>query len=291
MNISSKSESTFTQDVIDAIGPKATPRIRQVMGSLIRHLHDFTRENDITFNELMVAVDFINSAGRISVDKRNETLLLSEIFGLEALIEDMDFSRRNSTNSAATAGTILGPFYRHDAPIRENESFLFQNSDEKDIIYVHGIVSDQSTKKPLAGAWVDVWQANSDGLYENQDQNQVEYNLRGKFKTDQNGHYGFYSIQPGPYPVPSNGPSGELLKLLDRPFYRPGHIHIIACHEGYRSVTTQVYSSKDPYLKNDAVFGVKDSLIVDFKPLEGNPKAKIEVEFSIILEPLESIGK
>lgn len=117
----------------------------------------------------------------------------------------MTLRKENPTNSGATASAILGPFYRPDAPVRENESFMFQNADEKDIIYVHGIVSDQITKKPLVGAWVDVWQANGDGLYEQQDQNQVEYNLRGKFKTDENGHYGFYSVQPGPYPIPLNG--------------------------------------------------------------------------------------
>ncbi|POS84433.1 hypothetical protein EPUL_003635, partial [Erysiphe pulchra] len=280
MNTTSKSESSFTQNVIDAIGPKATPRVRQVMGSLIRHLHDFTIENEITFNELMVAIDFINSAGKMSDEKRNEMLLLSDILGLESLVEEIALSKENSS---ATAGSALGPFYRPDAPVRENESFIFQNADEKEVLYVHGIVSDEDTKKPLTGAWVDVWQANCDGFYDNK-----EYNLRGKFKTDENGHYGFYSVQPGPYSIPVDGPSGDLLNLLDRSVYRPGHIHIIASHEGYKSLTTQVYNRKDPYLKNDVIFAVKDSLTVDFKPIEGNPKAKLEVEFPIILAPLES---
>lgn len=201
------------------------------------------------------------------------------------LLEEIALSKENKDNSSATVGTVLGPFYRHDAPVRENESSISQPADEKDTIYVHGIVSDLNTKKPLAGAWVDVWQANGIGLYEQQDQHQVDYNLRGKFKTDKNGHYGFYSVQPGPYPIPSDGPAGDLLTLLGRPIYRPAHIHIIARCEGYKSLITQIYNRKDPYLKNDAVFAVKDSLIVDFEPMEGNSKAKLEVNFPIILVP------
>ncbi|RKF53323.1 Catechol 1,2-dioxygenase [Erysiphe neolycopersici] len=288
MNTTSKSESTFTQNVINAIGPRATPRIRQVMSSLIRHLHDFTRENEITSDEWIKAMDFINWAGKLSDENKNETLELTYVFGLESLLEDIALSKENQMNSGATASAILGPFYRHDAPVRENESFIFQNADEKEIIYVHGIVSDKNTKKPLAGAWIDVWQANSQGLYDHQVNNQDENNLRGKFKTDINGHYGFYSVQPGAYPLPCEGPTEDLLKLLDRPNYRPGHIHIIARHEGYKSLTTQIYNGKDQYIDKDVVCAVKDSLIVDFKPIEGNPIAKIEVEFPIILAPFKS---
>ncbi|KHJ35483.1 putative catechol dioxygenase [Erysiphe necator] len=285
MTSNSKRESSHTQNVIDAIGTGVSLRIRQVMSSLIKHLHDFARENEITFDEMMAAIEFINSAGKMSDEKRNETLLLCDILGLESLLEEIALSKENKDNSSATVGTVLGPFYRHDAPVRENESSISQPADEKDTIYVHGIVSDLNTKKPLAGAWVDVWQANGIGLYEQQDQHQVDYNLRGKFKTDKNGHYGFYSVQPGPYPIPSDGPAGDLLTLLGRPIYRPAHIHIIARCEGYKSLITQIYNRKDPYLKNDAVFAVKDSLIVDFEPMEGNSKAKLEVNFPIILVP------
>jgi len=281
----SRFDPDFTQKVIEATGPKTTPRARKVMASLIQHVHDFARENELTVDEWMAGVEMMNRAGRMSDDKRNEGQLLCDVIGLESLVDEITFKLAAETNSSATASAILGPFFRHDHPILENESSIVDNVPDGEITYMHGIVKDLVTKKPVVGAWVDIWQASTNGLYEQQDPNQIEHNLRGKFKTDEKGHYGIYCLRPTPYPVPYDGPAGDLLKLLDRHPYRPAHIHLIVQRDGYKPVTTQIFDKIDPYLTNDSVFAVKDSLIVDFKPLKGNPKATLELEYDILIAP------
>ncbi|KAL3418608.1 catechol dioxygenase [Phlyctema vagabunda] len=281
----SKFDPTFTQRVINATGPKATPRMRSVMSSLIKHVHDFARENELTVDEWMAGVELMNWAGKMSDDKRNEGQLMCDVIGLESLVDEITFKLAADAKDSATASAILGPFFRHDAPHLENGSTIVHDVDDGEITYMHGVVVDLKTKKPVVGAAIDVWQASTNGLYEQQDPNQKDCNLRGKFHTDENGYYGFYCLKPTPYPVPDDGPAGQLLKMLDRHPMRPAHIHLIVQHEGYKPVTTQIFDSKDQYLENDSVFAVKDSLVVDFKPLEGNPKATLELEYPIVLAP------
>ncbi|KAG9236179.1 Intradiol ring-cleavage dioxygenase [Amylocarpus encephaloides] len=283
----SRFDPNFTRHVIEATGPKTTPRMRKVMASLIQHVHDFARENEITIDEWMAAVDMMNWAGQMSNDKRNEGQLMCDVIGLESLVDEITFKMAAETDDSATASAILGPFFRHDHPILENESTIVHGVDDGEIAYMHGIVRDLKTKKPVQDAWIDVWQASTNGLYEQQDPDQVDLNLRGKFKTDQNGYYAFYCLRPTPYPIPYDGPAGKLLKLLDRHPYRPAHIHLIIQRDGYKPVTTQIFDSEDPYLGNDSVFAVKDSLVVEFKPLKDNPKAVRELEYDILLAPYE----
>jgi len=233
----------------------------------------------------MQGVEMINWAGKMSDEKRNEGQLLCDVIGLESLVDEIAFKLAAETSNAATPSAVLGPFFRHDAPILENESTIVHGVDDGEITYMHGKVLDLVTEKPVAGAWIDVWEASTNGLYEQQDENQVEHNLRGKFKTDENGHYGFYCLKPTPYPVPFDGPSGKLLQLLDRHPFRPAHIHLIVQKEGYKPLTTQIFDRNDPYLEDDSVFAAKDSLIVDFKPLSGNPKATLELEFQVVIAP------
>jgi len=172
---------------------------------------------------------------------------------------------------------------------------------------MYGHVRDAKTGKPVVSATVDVWEASTNGLYKQQDDNQVNCNLRGKFRTDANGRYAFYSLRPTPYPVPNDGqspslpkndnvapetnksigPAGKILEILDRHPMRPAHIHLIAIKEGYKPVTTQIFDSKSPYLDDDSVFAVKSSLLVDFVPLEGNAQAKLQLEYDIMLIPNE----
>jgi len=282
----SKFDPNFTQNVIDAIGPNTTPRMRQVMSSLIRHIHDFARDNELTVDEWMQGVNFLNWAGQMSDDKRNEGQLVCDVIGLESLVDEITFKLAADAPDSATMSAVLGPFFRHDAPILENEASIVHGVDDAEIAYMHGTVTDAVTKEPVPGAWIDVWEASTNGLYEQQDQDQVDCNLRGKFKTDANGRYAFYCIRPTPYPVPSDGPGGKLLKLLDRHPYRPAHIHLIVQRDGYRSVTTQIFDKEDKYLENDSVFAVKDSLVVEFKRLEGNPKATLELDYPIVIAPI-----
>jgi catechol 1,2-dioxygenase len=281
----SRFDPNFTQHVIEATGPKASPRMRKVMASLIRHVHDFARENELTVDEWMAGVDMLNRAGQMSDDKRNENQLLCDIIGLESLVDEITFKTAGEATNAHTASAILGPFFRHDAPILENESTIVHGVDDGEMTYMHGTVLDAVTRKPVAGAWIDVWEASTNGLYEQQDPNQVDCNLRGKFKTDANGRYAFYCLRPTPYPIPFDGPAGELLQLLDRHPYRPAHIHLTIIKDGYKALTTQIFDRKDPWLKNDSVFAVKEELILDFKPIEGNPKATLELDYDITIAP------
>ncbi|RFU26923.1 hypothetical protein B7463_g9430, partial [Scytalidium lignicola] len=280
-----KYDPNFTQNVIQAMGEKTDPRFRQVMTALIKHVHDFAREVDLTVDEWMAGVNLINWAGQMSDNKRNEGQLVCDVIGLESLVDEITYKQTVNLGYEATATAILGPFFRTDAPLRENDSSIVTGIDDGSITYMHGVVKDTVTRKPIEDCWVDVWQASTNGLYEQQDPNQVEHNLRGKFKTDTNGYYGFYCLRPTPYPVPFDGPAGKLLQLMDRHPFRPAHIHIIAGNDKYKPLTTQIFDRNDEYLDNDSVFAVKDSLIVDFVPLKGNPKAELELTYDIFLTP------
>ncbi|CBF84491.1 hypothetical protein AN8998.2 [Aspergillus nidulans FGSC A4] len=280
----------FTDNVVNAMGKDVDPRFRQLMASLIRHVHDFARENELTVDEWMAGVQLMNWAGQMSTAKRNEGQMVCDVIGLESLVDEITFKLADEATDAPTATAILGPFFRADTPFRSNgESIVKTAPKEKDgkgeIAYMAGQVMDLVTKKPLVGAVVEVWQASTNGLYEQQDPEQEEFNLRGKFRTDENGRYSFYCLRPTPYPAPDDGPAGMLLKLMDRHVFRPAHIHIIATHDGYRPLTTQIFDRQDPYLTSDAVFAVKESLIVDFIERKGDPQAGLELNFDVKLVP------
>ncbi|EAU29793.1 hypothetical protein ATEG_09602 [Aspergillus terreus NIH2624] len=276
-------DPNFTDNVISAMGPKTEPRFRQLMASLIRHVHDFARENELTVDEWMAGVQLMNWAGQMSDAKRNEGQLVCDVIGLESLVDEITFKLADEAADAPTATAILGPFFRADTPYRQNGANIVKGVTDGEMAFMQGRVIDFETKQPLAGATVEVWQASTNGLYEQQDPNQEEFNLRGKFKTDADGRYFFYCLRPTPYPVPDDGPAGKLLKLMDRHPFRPAHIHIIATHDGYKPLTTQIFDRKDPYLTNDSVFAVKDSLIVDFLPRKGDPQAGLELTYDVKL--------
>ncbi|BCS29164.1 intradiol ring-cleavage dioxygenase [Aspergillus puulaauensis] len=284
-------DPNFTDTVVSAMGDNVNPRFRQLMSSLIRHVHDFARENELTIDEWMAGVQLLNWAGQMSDAKRNEGQLVCDVIGLESLVDEITFKLADEATDAPTATAILGPFFRADTPFRSNGENIVKTvpKDGKgEIAFMNGRVMDFETKKPLVGAVVEVWQASTNGLYEQQDSEQEEFNLRGKFKTDENGLYSFYCLRPTPYPVPDDGPAGKLLKLMDRHPFRPAHIHIIATYDGYRPLTTQIFDRKDPYLTNDSVFAVKDSLIVDFVERKGDPQAGIELNYDVRLVADES---
>ncbi|RMZ90824.1 hypothetical protein DV736_g1922, partial [Chaetothyriales sp. CBS 134916] len=283
----SKYDPHFTQNVIDAAGPNAHPRVKEVVSSLIRHLHDWAREVDLTADEWWEGLKQVNWAGQMSNEKRNEGQLVCDVLGLESLVDEITYKKASEAADIATQSAILGPFYRDNPPqLKKGDSISHNTPADAKVAYMYGTVSDAVTKKPIKGVKLDVWEASTNGLYEQQDENQVEHNLRGQFTTDENGEYGWYCIIPTPYPIPFDGPAGKLLQLLDRHPYRPSHIHLIALAEGYRPLTTQIFDKESKYLDDDSVFAVKDDLIVEFVDRKGDDKATKELKYDIALAPI-----
>lgn len=227
----------------------------------------------------------------MSDDKRNEGQLLSDIIGMESLCDEITYTLASEANDLPTATAILGPFWRKDAPIYKMGQSIIQGKLDGDYTFMHGRVLDFDTGEPIENAEVDVWHTAPNGLYENQDPDQPDMNLRGRFYTGKNGEYNFYCLRPTKYPIPVDGPAGELLIALDRHPWRPAHIHFILSAEGYKPLITQIFDRRDEYLTNDVAFAVKDSLIVDFLPREGDPKAQFDLEYDFKLASYESAKK
>ncbi|KAH7037782.1 Intradiol ring-cleavage dioxygenase [Microdochium trichocladiopsis] len=288
-------DQNFTPQVVAATGPQAHPRMAEIMPSLLRHLHDFAREVNLTAAEWTAAVDFINAAGKMSDNTRNETALICDILGLESLVDEITskllIQGANAGATPATPSTVLGPFYRTDAPILPNgssivsaDAFKLWNGKGDDMTcFVSGRVLSASTGNPVSSAMVDIWLAGPDGLYEQQSAEVPDMNLRGRFQTDADGRYSIYCLRPTPYGIPDDGPGGALLKLLDRHHWRPAHIHFIVSAEGHNTLTTQVFDREGEWVKNDSVFAVKDELLVDFRAREDDDKAKWTLEYDFVL--------
>ncbi|KAK3388207.1 Intradiol ring-cleavage dioxygenase [Sordaria brevicollis] len=283
---------SLIDQVIAATGPKAHPRLAHIMPSLVRHLHEFAREVNLTIPEWMAAVDMINECGQISNDRRNETQLLCDILGLESLVDELTSNMLANSNAGSTPSAVLGPFYRHNAPLLPNGSSIVKNLTPAtpwysqaiaDSAYITGRVLS-TDGRPIAGAVIDTWLAAPNGLYEQQDDFQTDMNLRGRFKADKDGRFAFYALRPTAYPIPFDGPAGRLLTLLDRNPNRPGHIHFIVSAPQHRALTTQIFDDRDKYLTEDAVFAVKDELVVKFLPRKGDLKARWYLEYDFVLD-------
>ena len=216
-------DPNFTQNVIDAIGPKCEPRTREVMSALIRHLHDFTREVELTVDEWMMGVKFVNTIGQISDSKRNEGQRISDVLGLEScvhppsfpflkiltpprLVDEIAHKHISESGEKPTSSSILGPFWSPNAPFRENGSTIIQSPHQGEVALMYGVIRDLDTKNPISGAVLDIWQASSNGKYDFQDpENQVDNNLRGKFRANEKGEYHFYCLRPTAYSLPTDG--------------------------------------------------------------------------------------
>ncbi|KAI1858101.1 uncharacterized protein JN550_012857 [Neoarthrinium moseri] len=282
----------FTDMVIAATGPNANPRLAQIMPSLLRHLHDFAREVDLTVAEWTAGVELINEAGQMSDNKRNETQLLCDILGLESLADEITSKLLAQQGSDATPSAVLGPFYRADAPVLPNGSSIVSTAGTsaewakaaaQSLTHLSGRVLSSTTGEPIADALVDVWEAGPNGMYEQQDPAQPDMNLRGRFRTDAHGRYSMLCLRPTAYPIPSDGPAGRLLELLDRHPYRPAHIHFIVSRPGFLPLTTQVFDREDRRCADDAVFAVKEELLVEFRRREGEgdgePRWELQYDF------------
>jgi len=253
-------------------------RLQEVMTAAVRHLHAFVAEVSPSTAEWRAAIDFLTAVGHKCSDTRQEFILLSDVLGVSSLVETLAFGGAEG----ATENTVLGPFYVEGSPLRAYGESILEDEDRGQRLLVRGRVTDLAGG-PLAGATLDVWQNASNRLYAVQDPNQRPTNLRGKFVTREDGSFEFRAIRPVPYPIPDDGPVGGLLKATGRHPWRAAHVHVVVAQPGYRTLTTHVFDAESDYLDSDAVFGVRDSLIVRFEtdPETGEAVAR----FDVALEP------
>jgi catechol 1,2-dioxygenase len=252
----------ITELVTKAMSADIPPRNRRIMTSLIRHMHDFCRETELTFEEWLAACEFMRRAGDISDEKRNEFILISDILGVEVLVDMLD----HRITDGESESTVIGPFFRDNAPVLpKGASIIKKHFDNAQTVTVSGRVTD-TEGKPIEGVSIDVWEEAPNGLYDLQDPEQPAYNLRGRFKSDANGEYAFVALRPEPYPIPYDGAGGELLKYMGHHPWRPAHIHFMLVKDGFQSLISQVFDADTKYLDNDSVFAVKESLIGKLTP-------------------------
>jgi hydroxyquinol 1,2-dioxygenase len=245
-------ETTITQAVLDRLTNCPSPRLRQVSEALVRHLHAFVREVEPTMDEWMTGIDFLTRTGQICSPTRQEFILLSDTLGVSMLVDAIN----HRFPGGATETTVLGPFYvqGHDRPLGADIS----DGIGGEPLLVEGTVHD-TAGAPVAGAVVDTWHSDQDGYYDVQRGD--ELTLRARFRTDDAGRFWFWSIVPSSYPIPNDGPVGEMLHAQGRHPYRPAHVHFKIGAPGCEELATHVFVAGDRYLDSDAVFGVKQSLI------------------------------
>jgi hydroxyquinol 1,2-dioxygenase len=251
-------EANLTEAVLGKLEGATDPRFKQIMTSLITHLHAFVREVELTEEEWFTGIQFLTATGQKCDDKRQEYILLSDTLGVSMLVDAINHRKP----SGATESTVLGPFYVSGAP----EMPLGANIAEGvkgEPTYFSGQVRSPDGR-PIAGATLDLWSTDGDGWYDVQLKDGEGMRARGKIKTDADGRYRFWTIKPVSYPIPTDGPVGKMLLKMGRHPYRPAHTHMIVSAPGYETVTTHVFVESDPYLESDAVFGVKNSLVANF---------------------------
>jgi hydroxyquinol 1,2-dioxygenase len=252
-------EDDITADVLQRFAETPDPRLRQIMLGLVKHLHAFVREVELTEPEWFQAIEILTEAGRMCSDKRQEFILFSDTLGVSMIVDLINHRKPDG----ATESTVFGPFHRLGAPELPAGGNIAALDKTGTPTLVGGRVLDLDGK-PIEGALLDVWQAQSNGLYDSQDANLSGLHMRGKFRTDAGGRYLVGTVRPVHYPIPSDGPVGRMLGATGRHPWRPAHIHFVVSAEGYEPVTTHIFDRTDEYLGSDAVFAVKDSLICDF---------------------------
>lgn len=276
-----------TGTVVGSFAETPDPRLRTVIDSLVRHLHGWIQDVDASVAEWEIAIDYLTRVGQMCDDKRQEFILLSDVLGVTMLVEKLD-ARRKSLG--ATATTVTGPFHVVESPARALADAIM-DLQGGDPCWVEGVITDLDGA-PIAGASVDVWQANDDGFYDVQIPDDVQVGSgRGLFITGDDGRYRFRTVVPAPYPIPTDGPVGELLAATRRHPYRPAHIHFIVAAAGHLPITTHAFVEGSPWLDSDAVFAVSDSLVVPFPWIDdpaqaadrGLPNPFRKARFDIVL--------
>jgi len=247
---------TITQAFLDYCGPETSPRVKEVLTGLVAHLHAFAKEVNLTHEEWRLGLDLLMKTGEISDPERNEYVLMSDVLGLSSLVDMI-----NSADGG-TPSSVLGPFHILGAPELAYGGDLKGDNDGPTVIVSGRVMTPDGA--PISGAEMEIWQTADNGLYSNQDTAQPDYNLRGHLKTRADGRYLFATVRPAPYTVPDDGPVGVLLHATGRHPWRPSHLHFIVTAPGHRTLVTEVFPSDDPYLDEDAVFGVREALVMEY---------------------------
>ena len=277
----------FTEDnsaevVGGRIADTTDPRFKKIMTVLIHHLHAAVKEIEPSQEEWFKAIQFLTATGHMCDDWRQEFILLSDVLGVSMLVDAIN----NRKPSGASESTVLGPFHVANAPELELGSNICLDQKGDPMLVKGSVLTTDGT--PIPNAKIDVWQANDDGFYDVQQKgHQPDFNLRGIFRTDNEGRYWFNAVRPKFYPIPDDGPVGKMLSQMGRHPFRPAHLHFIIEAEGFETLTTHIFDPDDPYLHTDAVFGVKESLIAKYidRTPKGSVQKKWEVAFDFVLAP------
>ncbi|WP_210012413.1 intradiol ring-cleavage dioxygenase [Neorhizobium galegae] len=255
-----KTESDVTPAVVAAMGRTSDPRVREILVALVKHLHAFVREVRLTEVEFREATAILNEIGQMQTDSHNEFVLMSGSLGVSSLVCLLNNGDKGQTE---TSQSLLGPFWRLNSPRVENGGTIIRSDTPGTPLFVQARVVDREGE-PISGAEVDVWHASPVGLYENQDPDQAEMNLRGKFMTDEDGRFWFRTVKMVGYPIPVDGVVGRLLKAQGRHPYRPAHLHALIFKHGYKTLISQVFDPSDPNIESDVQFGVTAALTGNF---------------------------
>jgi len=274
-------EKTITDAALDQMASTPNPRLKEIMSSLVRHLHAFAREVDLTPEEWLESIKFLTAVGQKCTEFRQEFILLSDTLGMSALVNALHDRR---ALEASTKSSLLGPFYRGDSPtLPLGANIATKGKGPATVIY--GRVVD-AAGRGIANASVEIWQPDDEGWYDLQLQDPSQMDLRGRFHTDSEGRYYLRTIAPTGYMIPMDGPVGDMIRAQERHGYRPAHIHFLISAPGYREVVTALYLSGDEHIESDTVFGVTDSLIVhvnksDAKsPIPGLPAISFDFQLA-----------
>jgi catechol 1,2-dioxygenase len=262
-------QENVTDAVVDAFKNTKNERLREILASLVKHLHGFAREVKLTEREFEQAVGYITALGQHTTDNHNETVLMSGSLGFSTLICLLNNGNNGQTETTAN---LLGPFWRMNSPKTKSGDSIVRSPTPGPAIFVNCWVKDQQGN-PIGGAEVDIWHSSPEGFYEQQDPKQADMNLRGKFFTDAKGHFAFRSVRPAGYPIPIDGPVGDLVRATGRHNYRPAHLHFLIFKPGFKTLISQIYVNNDKYLETDVQFGVTRALVGNYVRHEGNAPA------------------
>src|SRR5262245_34490206 len=260
INRRATTEDDITAEVLRRFESTPDPRLREIMSALVRHVHGFVKEVNLTEREWFAAIEFLSETGRLCDEKRQEFILLSDTLGVSMVVDLINHRKPEG----ATESTVFGPFHREGAPEMPPGGNIAPRDAGGTPLVISGRVLDLQGKG-IGGAMLDVWQADSNGLYDSQYRNSDHLHMRGLFRADADGHYTVRTVRPVHYAIPNDGPVGRMLRATNRHPWRPAHVHFVVSAEGCEPVTTHIFDDADPYLGSDTVFAVKQSLICHFE--------------------------